>query len=159
MIAAPDTLPPLTLDRLESVPPAGWVERAFLNLPLLCGISDGLSRDRHSEVEKAYKDQMAARPEIPPEWWGDSDERQSIAKVVCEECREGMGWPNARYVPEDSLRIVFYFGVYDCLDGIDTTDAIFEKLGILADFQVLDPIFENPAATMLDLVLFCEQSR
>lgn len=126
---------PLDAGEIDRVTGPTDAERFWAKIPLLgVSIASAMWTGRYLPIRRRFFAQLESRPESVLGAW--DDEIQSFASEVCRIAQAEMGWPNARFVPEDPYRVVFWS--FD--DGLDLECAmqeIAERFGI-PDFDVHD---------------------
>jgi len=84
--------------RLEKIcwwiPLAGWI------------VAGSLREDRLTAGWRKADEQLALRPPVPPEVWGDDPLRRRIAAFVAADIRIEVCWCSSRFIPEDPFKIM-----------------------------------------------------
>lgn len=97
-----------------------------------------LLTDRCGTATKIIKEQLKNRNYDTTMYWDSFDIRSDIRRDVCNIIQDIMDWPNARYLPNDSLDLIFLFS-WDSDDFILVCNKIYDKYNV----DILDYIFQH----------------
>ena len=144
-----ETCPPLDASEIDQIDAnASAVEKAGMYVPFLGWmVSQALWRARTSPIHKKLMQQLLDRQDTHEAWGEDSAFRQ-FAQKVCEIAKQEFGWPNARFVPWDPSRAVFW--AYR--DGLDF-DCFVTEVEIYFKISFTDEEAENMLDGNLQVVI------
>ena len=114
-------------DPSPNLPKPGWIELISRWIPVLGWIvAHELYKKRFFPLISSIEQQLSQRSPATAELWSDGSRRE-FALFLCERIQQGMQWPNAYFVPDDSFGALF---IDDEGESFEIAEEIEQFLGL-----------------------------